>query len=58
MLVIWGETDTLTPLPQGRAIAALLPNATLQVLPDTGHIPAIENPTGFDEALLEFLNGL
>ena len=58
VFVIWGETDTLTPLPQGRAIAALLPNAMLEVLPDTGHIPAIENPTGFDEALLKFLNGL
>jgi pimeloyl-ACP methyl ester carboxylesterase len=53
--VIWGETDTLTPLPQGRAIAMLLPNATLQVLPGTGHIPAIENPTAFDDALLGFL---
>jgi pimeloyl-ACP methyl ester carboxylesterase len=53
--VIWGETDTLTPLPQGRAIAALLPMATLHVLPATGHIPAIENPAAFDEALVGFL---
>ena len=56
--VMWGETDTLTPLPQGRAIAALLPSATLKVLPDTGHIPAIESPDAFDEALLQFLSGL
>ncbi|HEY3518708.1 MAG TPA: alpha/beta hydrolase [Gammaproteobacteria bacterium] len=56
--LIWGETDTLTPLPQGRAIAAVLPSATLQVLPDTGHIPAIESSAAFDEALLEFLEGL
>jgi pimeloyl-ACP methyl ester carboxylesterase len=57
-LVIWGETDTLTPLAQGRAVAMSLPNATLEVLPGTGHIPAIENPTAFDEAVLGFLNGL
>jgi pimeloyl-ACP methyl ester carboxylesterase len=56
--VIWGETDTLTPLPQGRAVAELVPSATLQVLPDTGHIPAIENPAAFDEALLGFLKSL
>jgi pimeloyl-ACP methyl ester carboxylesterase len=56
--VIWGETDSLTPLPQGRAIQGLLPSATLHVLPDTGHIPAIESPAAFDEALLGFLGGL
>ena len=56
--VIWGETDSLTPLPQGRAIAELLPSAKLHVLPDTGHIPAIENPAAFDEALLGFLKSL
>ena len=56
--VIWGETDTLTPLPQGRAIAELLPNSTLEVLPGTGHIPAIESPAAFDESLLGFLGGL
>jgi pimeloyl-ACP methyl ester carboxylesterase len=55
--LIWGETDTLTPLPQGRAIAALLPSATMRVLPDIGHIPAIENPDAFNDALLQFLNG-
>jgi pimeloyl-ACP methyl ester carboxylesterase len=42
-------------LPQGRAIAQLLPNARLQVLDGTGHIPAIEDPTGFNDALLAFL---
>jgi pimeloyl-ACP methyl ester carboxylesterase len=56
--VIWGETDTLTPLAQGQAIEGLLPSSTLHVLPDTGHIPAIESPAAFDEALLGFLGGL
>jgi pimeloyl-ACP methyl ester carboxylesterase len=54
-LVIWGEVDSLTPLAQGRSVAALLPNARLEVLPGTGHIPAIENPDAFNRAVLAFL---
>jgi pimeloyl-ACP methyl ester carboxylesterase len=57
-LVIWGKTDTLTPLPQGEAIASLLPSGRLRVLEDTGHIPAIESPTAFNDALIEFLRSL
>ena len=55
VLVIWGATDTLTPLPQGKAIASLIPSARLHVLEGTGHIPAIESPADFNGALLEFL---
>lgn len=54
-LVLWGQTDSLTPLPQGRSLAALLPNARLEVLPGIGHIPAIEDPAAFNRALLGFL---
>jgi len=57
-MVIWGATDTLTPLPQGRAIASLIPSARLRVLEGTGHIPAIESPTDFNNALIEFLTSL
>ena len=56
-LVVWGAADSLTPLPQGLAISRLLPNSRLQVLDGTGHIPAIEDPAAFNEALLGFLRG-
>jgi pimeloyl-ACP methyl ester carboxylesterase len=55
VLILWGATDSLTPLPQGRALAAELPTSKLVVLADTGHIPAIENPAEFNDALLVFL---
>ena len=55
VLVVWGSTDTVTPLPQGRAVASLLASARLRVLENTGHIPAIESPAEFNAALLEFL---
>jgi pimeloyl-ACP methyl ester carboxylesterase len=53
--IIWGATDTLTPLPQGKAIASLIPSARLRVLDATGHIPAIESPTAFNDALFELI---
>jgi pimeloyl-ACP methyl ester carboxylesterase len=56
--VIWGATDTLTPLPQGKAIASLIPSARLRVLDATGHIPAIESPAAFNSALIEFMTSL
>jgi pimeloyl-ACP methyl ester carboxylesterase len=55
-LVLWGEDDTVTPLAGGQALARLLPDAEFVTLPRTGHIPAIESPELFREALLRFLN--
>lgn len=57
-VVIWGSTDSVTPLAQGRAVASLFPSAPLRVLDNTGHIPAIESPSAFNAALLEFLASL
>jgi pimeloyl-ACP methyl ester carboxylesterase len=57
-LVIWGATDTLTPLAQGEALAAAIPSARLHVLEGTGHIPAIESPDSFNDALVAFLTSL
>jgi len=55
VLVLWGERDAVTPVSQGRDIARLIPAASWVSLPGAGHIPAIEDPDGFDQALLEFL---
>ena len=54
-LLLWGESDSVTPIAQGRELAKLIPGATLVELPDVGHIPAIEAPEKFDAALLTFL---
>ena len=39
--------DRLTPLPQGLALAKLIPGARLAVIPGVGHIPQIEDPPAF-----------
>jgi pimeloyl-ACP methyl ester carboxylesterase len=54
-LVLWGARDEITPLAQGRDIASLIPGAAWAELPKAGHIPAIEDPAGFDAAVLQFL---
>jgi pimeloyl-ACP methyl ester carboxylesterase len=55
VLVIWGDKDDLTPLPQGEDLASLIPRAELVVLRNTGHIPAVEDPAAFNAALIQFL---
>lgn len=50
--LIWGDKDTVTPLNQGQELAALLPNAQLIVLNDVGHIPHLEAPSEFSNALM------
>jgi pimeloyl-ACP methyl ester carboxylesterase len=55
LAVIWGDRDTITPLEQGRRLASLAPGATLDVLPGVGHIPQIEDPRAFHEALVRVL---
>jgi pimeloyl-ACP methyl ester carboxylesterase len=54
-LVLWGEKDTVTPLPQGQLIAKSIPGARLVVIPGVGHLPPIEAEQAFDDALLDFL---
>jgi pimeloyl-ACP methyl ester carboxylesterase len=56
--LLWGEEDTVTPLEQARDLQTLLPQATLTVLPGLGHIPQIEDPITFNDALLKTLGKL
>jgi pimeloyl-ACP methyl ester carboxylesterase len=54
-LILWGGRDAVTPVHQGRALARLIPGSSLVVLPGAGHIPAIESPKAFDDALMTFI---
>jgi pimeloyl-ACP methyl ester carboxylesterase len=52
--VLCGTLDRRTP-PETNAkrIAAAAPNATLQMVPDCGHLPHLEHPEVFNAAVLE-----
>lgn len=49
--LLWGEADTVTPIAQAKALQSWMPGARLQVLPGVGHIPHIEDASGFAKAL-------
>jgi pimeloyl-ACP methyl ester carboxylesterase len=56
--LLWGDEDTITPLDQAYDLQKLLPQATLTILPGLGHIPQIEDPAAFNDALLKALQKL
>lgn len=49
--LIWGETDDITPLAQARHLQGFIPGSRLLTIPHAGHIPQIEAPAQFLEAL-------
>lgn len=55
VLLVWGRSDEITPVAQGRALAALLPTAQLVELDGVGHIPHVEALDAVSEALLSWL---
>ena len=42
-LMIWGDRDPVVPIADARAVAQLIPDARLEVLP-AGHVPQLGNP--------------
>ena len=54
-LIIWGDRDTTTPLPQGQRLAQVIAGADLAVMPGIGHMPQLEDVDQFNRLLLTFL---
>jgi pimeloyl-ACP methyl ester carboxylesterase len=54
-LLVGGGNDRCTPPEALQALAQVLPDAEHLSLPHVGHWPQLEDPEGFDGALLEFL---
>ncbi|MEO6407724.1 MAG: 3-oxoadipate enol-lactonase [Burkholderiaceae bacterium] len=54
--VIAGELDPACTPAQARELQSQIPGASLRLLADCAHLPNIEQPAAFDEALLAHLN--
>jgi len=54
-LVIWGDRDTTTPLPQGQRLAQLIAGSELAVMAGIGHMPQLEDNDQFNRLLTTFL---
>lgn len=57
-LVISGAEDPMIPATEMADWAALIPDARHVVIPATGHLPNVEEPTAFNRAVAEFLAGI
>lgn len=54
-LVLWGARDRVLPASQAREAVDVLENGFLEILPDCGHLPQVEQPERFAAALDRFL---
>jgi pimeloyl-ACP methyl ester carboxylesterase len=54
-LVVWCREDRITPLPWGERYAAALPRGRFAILERCGHLPNLEQPRAFNDAVLQFL---
>jgi pimeloyl-ACP methyl ester carboxylesterase len=56
-LILWGRQDGLIPLTDGQRFKKEIPNSTLIVFDQCGHVPNVEKASEFDGAVMKFLTG-
>jgi pimeloyl-ACP methyl ester carboxylesterase len=47
--IVWGSEDRILPVGMAKELKRLLPEATLEIIPDCGHLPHAEKPDLFVE---------
>ena len=55
MLVIWGSRDPIVPALHAETVRTLVPTARVEVFPEAGHWPHLDEPDHFSDVLLEFI---
>ncbi len=53
-LLIWGELDVRSPLGVAHQFERAIPDTTLVVIPDCGHVSNLEAPTHVNDAIRDF----
>jgi pimeloyl-ACP methyl ester carboxylesterase len=53
-LLVWGESDGVVSTAYAEAYRAMLPDARLVIIPEAGHMPQVEQPERFLDAVLSF----
>lgn len=54
-LIIHGQDDQLIPVAEAKAAGKAVPEAKLVILPASGHLPNLEQPEEFNDAVRAFL---
>ncbi|VAW31291.1 hypothetical protein MNBD_CHLOROFLEXI01-3717 [hydrothermal vent metagenome] len=55
VLIIHGAEDQLIPVAEAEGMAKAIPNAELVVVQGAGHLPNLEEPDQFNDAIIDFL---
>ena len=58
VLIIHGAQDQIVPLAEAQAMHEAIPNSRLVVLDKSGHLPNLEQPDEFNDAVFDFLEEL
>jgi pimeloyl-ACP methyl ester carboxylesterase len=56
-LVVWGADDKIFPVSQADVFTAVIRGAQKAIIPDAGHLPHVEQPAIFVDAVSEFIDG-
>lgn len=54
-LVLWGAADRFIPLAHAQEFTTRIPGATLRLIQGAGHLPHLEQPERFGQAVSEFV---
>lgn len=57
VVLLTGEQDLIAPADEARDVAGLIPGAGFIEMADAGHLPNLENPAAFNQALDDLLAG-
>jgi pimeloyl-ACP methyl ester carboxylesterase len=54
-MLVWGERDPIIPVEHARAAHQLVPGGRLELFPDAGHFPHLDDPLRFVQVLNNFI---
>jgi pimeloyl-ACP methyl ester carboxylesterase len=54
-LILWGERDPIIPVEHARAAHQLVPGSRLELFPNAGHFPHLDDPLRFVALLIDFM---
>jgi pimeloyl-ACP methyl ester carboxylesterase len=55
-LLAWGERDSIIPVAHARRTHEQVPGSRLEVFPDSGHFPQLDEPERFLDVLVDFID--
>jgi pimeloyl-ACP methyl ester carboxylesterase len=53
-LFLWGDADAFAPPSSGQDVVARMTNARVEILPDTGHLPHVDQPDAVAATIIKF----